>query len=267
MRGGVLQAMKIATWNVNSIRARLERLLDWLQKTQPDVVCLQEIKVTDEAFPYAAIEAAGYHATVFGQKTYNGVAILSRNKPSSIEKGMADGDDDPQARLLRAEIDGIQVITAYVPNGDAVGTEKYAYKLDWMRRLRSYLDRRFTPTVPLVLCGDFNVARDENDVARPNAWAETVLFHPQVRNVMEDLLAWGLVDVLRQHHPEGGIYSWWDYRMLAFPKNDGLRLDYILATQALAARSTSAEVDRQERKGEKPSDHAPVVAMFGASDR
>lgn len=257
--------MKIATWNVNSIRARLERLLEWLQRTQPDVVCLQEIKVTDEAFPFEAIEAAGYHAAVFGQKTYNGVAILSRTRPLSIEKGIADGGDDLQARLLRTEIGGIQVITAYVPNGEAVGSEKYAYKLDWMRRLRAYLDRRFTPGVPLALCGDFNVARDENDVARPDAWAGTVLFHPQIRDAMEHLLAWGLVDVLRQHHPEGGVYSWWDYRMLAFPKNDGLRLDYILTTEALAARSTSADVDRQERKGEKPSDHTPVVATFGAS--
>lgn len=254
--------MKIATWNVNSIRARQGRLLDWLQRAQPDVVCLQEIKVTDEAFPYEAVQAAGYHASVHGQKTYNGVTILSRTKPSNVEKGLADGEDDSQARLLRAEISGIQVITAYVPNGETVGSEKHTYKLDWMRRLRAYLEQRFTHDVPLALCGDFNVARDENDVARPDAWAGTVLFHQQTRDAMEHLLAWGLVDVVRQHHPEGGLYSWWDYRMLAFPKNDGLRLDYILATKPLAAGSTSAEIDRQERKGEKPSDHAPVVALF-----
>ncbi|MBU4272709.1 MAG: exodeoxyribonuclease III [Planctomycetes bacterium] len=254
--------MKIATWNVNSIRARQERLLDWLQRAQPDVVCLQEIKAIDEVFPYEAVQAAGYHAAVYGQKTYNGVAVLSRTKPSNIEKGLADGGDESQARLLRAEIGGIQVITAYVPNGETVGSEKYAYKLDWMRRLRSYLERRFTPSVPLALCGDFNVARHENDVARPEAWAGTVLFHQQIRDAMEHLLAWGLVDVFRQHHPEGGLYSWWDYRMLAFPKNDGLRLDYILVTEPLAVGCTSAEIDRQERKGEKPSDHAPVAAMF-----
>ncbi len=254
--------MKIATWNVNSIRARQERLLGWLQRAEPDVVCLQEIKVTDEAFPYEAIQAAGYHATVYGQKTYNGVAILSRSKPSNIEKGLADGGDDSQARLLRAEIDGVQVITAYVPNGEFVDSPKYVGKLDWMRRLRAYLDQRFTPGVPLVLCGDFNVARDDGDVARPDAWSGTVLFHPQIREAMELLLAWGLTDVFRRHHPEGGLYSWWDYRRLAFPKNDGLRLDYILATEPLAAGSTTAEIDRQERKGEKPSDHAPVVATF-----
>jgi exodeoxyribonuclease-3 len=153
-----------------------------------------------------------------------------------------------------------------VPNGEVVGSEKYAYKLDWMRRLRAYLERRFTPGVPLALCGDFNVARDESDVARPDAWAGTVLFHQQIRDAMEHLLAWGLVDVFRQHHPAGGLYSWWDYRALAFPKNDRLRLDYILATGPLAAGSTSTEIDRQERKGIKPSDHAPVWAVFPDQD-
>ena len=257
--------MKIAAWNVNSIRARQGRLLGWLQRIQPDVVCLQEIKVADEAFPYEAFQAAGYHATVYGQKTYNGVAILSRTTPSEIERGLADGEDDSQARLLRVEIEGIQVISAYVPNGEAVGSEKYAYKLDWMRRLRAYLEQRFTPSALLALCGDFNVARDERDAARPDAWTDTVLFHRQSRDAMEHLLAWGLVDVFRRRHPEGGLYSWWDYRRLAFPKNDGLRLDYILATEPLAAGCTSAEIDRQQRKGgnaDKPSDHAPVLATF-----
>ncbi len=257
--------MKLATWNVNSIRARQGRLLDWLQRVQPDVVCLQEIKVADDAFPYEVFQAAGYHAAVFGQKTYNGVAILSRSEPANVERGFADGGDDSQARLLRAEIDGVQIISAYIPNGESVGSDKYAYKLDWMRRLRAYLERRFSPQTRLALCGDFNVARDEHDVARPHAWAGTVLFHGQIREAMEQLLAWGLVDLFRQQHPEGGLYSWWDYRRLAFPKNDGLRLDYILAAEPLAARATSAEIDRQERKASgdgKPSDHAPVVVVF-----
>ena len=208
------------------------------------------------------MEAAGYHATVHGQKTYNGVAILSRTKPTHVERAMADGDIDPQARLLRAEVDGIQVISAYVPNGESVVSEKYAYKLEWMRRLLAYLEKRFTPDVRLAICGDFNVARDEQDVARPEAWSGSVLFDGQSRDAIERLLAWGLVDVFRQKHPEGGLYSWWDYRRLAFPKNDGLRLDYILATETLAVGCASAEVDRDERKGEKPSDHAPVVAIF-----
>jgi exodeoxyribonuclease-3 len=253
--------MKIATWNVNSIRARQERLLAWLQKAHPDVLCVQELKATDEAFPYEPILQAGYHAAVFGQKTYHGVAILSRTKPAKVLRGLP-GFDDPQARVLMAEVKGISIISAYVPNGESVGSEKYRYKLQWFQRLREFLEARFKPTDPLILCGDFNVARDEKDVARPAAWVTTVLFHPEVRDAMEQLLAWGLVDVFRQQHPEGGLYSWWDYRMLAFPKNDGLRLDYILATAPLGKCCTAAEIDRAERKGEKPSDHAPVIVVF-----
>jgi len=256
--------MKIATWNVNSVRARLERLLAWLQKAQPDIVCLQELKAKEEAFPFEAIRAAGYHAAVFGQPTYNGVAILSRIEPQKILRGMDDGEEDPQARFLAAQLGDIQVLSAYVPNGQLVGSESYTYKLEWLRRLRVFLVRHFTPETTLVLCGDFNVARDERDVADPAAWEESVLYHPTSRAALDELLGWGLVDVLRQRHPEGGLYSWWDYRNLAFPKNDGLRLDYIFATRPLARCCTAAEIDRQERKGEKPSDHAPVIAAFGA---
>lgn len=257
-----MNPMKLATWNVNLIRARQERLLAWLQRVEPDVVCLQELKVTDEFFPFEAIREAGYWAAVFGQKTYNGVAILSRSEPMDIQRGMDDGADDPQARLLAATIAGIRVVSAYFPNGKIVGSQHYAYKLAWMRRLREYLQTRFKPSEPLVLCGDFNVAPDDSDVARPDVWANSVLCHVAVRQALEGLRGWGLVDVFRTHHPEGGIYSWWDYRMLAFPKNDGLRIDHIFATEPLAARCVSAEVDRQERKGAKPSDHAPVVAVF-----
>jgi exodeoxyribonuclease-3 len=255
--------MKIATWNVNSIRARQQRLLDFLRQAQPDVLCLQELKATDDVFPYEAVRGAGYHAAVFGQKTYNGVAVLSRDPPSKIELGWGHGaGDDQQARLLAAEIGGLQVISAYVPNGEQVGSAKYVYKLDWMGRLRAYLESRYTPTTPLLVCGDFNVARDDLDVAHPAQWAGTVLCYASARMALERILDWGLVDVFRQRHPEGELYSWWDYRMLAFPRNDGLRLDYIFATESLAQRCTSAEIDRDERKGEKPSDHAPVVAVF-----
>ncbi len=254
--------MKIATWNVNSIRSRLERLLAWLDKTQPDILCLQELKATDEVFPFEALQQAGYHAAVFGQKTYNGVAILSRSQAANVRRGMGDAMADPQARFLAAQVGPLHVVTAYVPNGQVVGTAAYAYKLEWLQRLRAFLAEHFTPDVPLAVCGDFNVARDEKDVAHPAAWANSVLCHPTSRAAFEQFLAWGLVDVFRQRNPDGGQYSWWDYRMLAFPKNDGLRLDYILATGPLAARCTAAEIDRQERKGEKPSDHAPVIAVF-----
>ncbi|MCY2995294.1 MAG: exodeoxyribonuclease III [Planctomycetota bacterium] len=254
--------MKIATWNVNSVRARQQRLLDWLQQVQPDVLCLQELKTKEESFPYESIREAGYHAAVFGQKTYNGVAVLSRTPPSQIECGWGHGGDDQQARLIAVEVGGVRVISAYVPNGEQVGSAKYVYKLDWMGRLRSYLESRYTPTTPLVLCGDFNVARDDLDVAHPVQWANSVLCYRSARLSLDRILDWGLVDVFRQRHPEGGLYSWWDYRMLAFPKNDGLRLDYIFATDPLAQRCTCADVDREQRKGEKPSDHAPVVVSF-----
>lgn len=259
---GSSDKMKIATWNVNSVRSRLKRLLGWIERTRPDAVCLQETKVTDQAFPVAPIREAGYHAVVHGQKTYNGVAILSRSEPAEISRGMDDGVDDPQARFLIAEVEGIHVISAYVPNGHAVGSEKYSYKLEWMRRLRGYLERRFDPSSPVVLCGDLNVARDDWDVAYPERWAPTVLCHQDAREALERVRQWGLTDVFRQHHPEGGVYSWWDYRMLAFPRNDGLRIDHIFATEGLAKRCIAAEIDREERKGDKPSDHAPVVAVF-----
>jgi exodeoxyribonuclease III len=252
--------MKLATWNVNSVRSREERLLRWLDKTRPDVLCLQELKTVDASFPRESIEAAGYRVVVFGQKTYNGVAILSRVEPTDVQRGM--GDVDPEARLLAAEISGIRIINAYFPNGQAVGSEKWAYKLDWMRRLAKHLDRHYRPSDPVILCGDFNVVRDDLDAARPDDWAGTVLCHPDAREGLEAIRQWGFTDVFREHHPAGGVYSWWDYRMLAFPKNNGLRLDHIFATAPMAWRCRSAEIDRDERKGAKPSDHAPVVAVF-----
>lgn len=257
--------MNIATWNINSVRARLDRLLAWLRKAQPDVLCLQETKVTDDKFPYDPIREVGYHAAVFGQKSYNGVAILSRSEPTRVHRGMGDEVEDPQARFLVVEVEGLQVVSVYVPNGQMVGTEPYGYKLRWLQRMRGFLDRHFTPATPLVVCGDLNIARDEKDVARPDAWANSVLFHPTSREALEELLAWGLVDVFRQQHPEGGQYSWWDYQALSFPRNDGLRLDYVLATEPLAQGCTAADIDREERKGKKPSDHAPVIASFHAS--
>lgn len=259
--------MKIASWNVNSLRARKERLLRWLAAQRPDVLCVQEIKVTEADFPFAELGALGYHAAVFGQKAYNGVAILARRPPEEVERGLGDGADDPQARLIAARVSGpggdsVRVASVYVPNGQEVGSEKWTYKLAWMRRLRGWLDRRAAPSEPIVLCGDFNVAPEPRDVHDPPGWEPTVLFHPEARAALEQVRAWGLSDVLRLHHQEGGLYSWWDYRMLAFPKNHGLRIDLILASAPLAERCTAASIDRQERKGRQPSDHAPVVAEF-----
>lgn len=254
--------MKIATWNVNSIRARLERALAWLARERPDVLCLQELKCTDDAFPRDAARDAGYHAAVHGQKTYNGVAILSRAEPQDVDTGLSDAADDPQARLIAATVRGVRVLSAYVPNGSVVGSEKWVYKLEWLVRLREHLDRSCDPAEPVVLCGDFNVARFDDEVAFPERWGGSVLCHQDARDALERVRAWGFADAFREHHPEGGAYSWWDYRAGAFPRGDGLRLDHVFATGPLAQACSAAEVDVEERKGSKPSDHAPVVAVF-----
>jgi exodeoxyribonuclease-3 len=252
--------LKLATWNVNSVRAREERLLRWLAAAQPDVVCLQELKVQEQAFPAEALRAAGYQAVVHGQKTYNGVAILSRAEASGAERGFADGGDDSAARLVTARVAGLHVVSAYVPNGSEVGSEKWHYKLEWLERLRAWLDRRFAKSDLVALCGDFNVAPEARDVCDPQAWAASVLFHPDARAAFERVRGWGFVDAFRLHHAEAGFYSWWDYRMLAFPKNQGLRIDHVLLSEPLAARCRAASIERNERKGPQPSDHVPVLA-------
>jgi exodeoxyribonuclease-3 len=255
--------MRIATWNVNSIRMRQERLLAFLGRHAPDVVCLQELKVEDAKFPFAVLEVAGYRSLVHGQKTYNGVAILSRIAATDVLVGLDDGVDDPQARLVSGRIDGVRVVSVYVPNGSVVGSEKWTYKRAFYRRLRSWLEHHADPSEPLALCGDFNVAPEAVDVHDPSAWADDVLFHPEARQDLGLVTGWGLVDTLRACHPdEPGLFSWWDYRMLAFPKGRGLRIDHVFATRALASRCTEAFIDRDERKGDAPSDHAPVVVSF-----
>jgi exodeoxyribonuclease-3 len=255
--------VRIATWNVNSVRARKERLLGWLERRAPDVVCLQEVKVADADFPAGEIEAAGYHCAVNGQRTYHGVAILSRTPPTDVSKGIGDERLDAQARLVEAKVEGIRVLSAYFPNGGEVGSEKWAFKLAWMAGLRAYLAATAKPSEPLVLCGDMNVAPEDRDVANPDAWRDSVLCHPNARAALRELLDWGLVDTFRLHHAEPGFYSWWDYRQLGFPRNDGLRIDHVLATRPLAKRCTGASIDRDARKGKQPSDHAPVLAEFG----
>lgn len=254
--------MKIVTWNVNSIRAREERLAAWLDTNRPDLVCLQEIKVSDEVFPRERIRALGYEAAVHGQKTYNGVAVLAREPLVQVRCGLRDGVDDPQARLIDVRAAGVRVICVYVPNGQVVGSDKWTYKLQWFERLGAYLARECDPREPLAVCGDFNVAFDELDVARPEEWRDTVLFHEEAREQLGRLCAWGLRDVFREKNPAGKIYSWWDYRALGFQKNNGLRIDHVLVTEPLAMRCVSARVDREERKGKQASDHAPVIVEF-----
>ncbi len=254
--------LTVATYNVNSIRARVDRVLAWLGRAACDVVCLQELKVTNEEFPRDAFESAGWHCAVHGQRTYNGVAILSRTPLTGVTAGLGDGAHDPEARLLAAHVAGVRIVSAYIPNGQSVGSEKWAYKLAWLGRLRAWLERSASPEDPLVLAGDFNVAPEDRDVARPDEWRDTVLCHPDARAAFHTLLDWGLVDSIRLHHHADGPYTWWDYRMLGFPKNNGLRIDHILVTRDLGRRCRDAYVVRDERKGKQPSDHAPVVTVL-----
>jgi exodeoxyribonuclease-3 len=257
-----MSELLVATWNINSIRARLDRLLAWLERRAPDVACLQETKCTDDQFPFDQIRAAGYEATVLGQPTYNGVAILTRRPAGSVVRGLPGNDDDAQARFVSADVDGLRVASVYVPNGKEVGSDKYEYKLAWLERLRAWLEREAAGGSPLVVCGDYNIAPSDDDAAFPDAWAASVLCHADVRAAWDRLTAAGLRDLVREHAEPPGPWTWWDYRSLAFPRGDGLRIDHLLATPAAADRCVRTEVDRDERKGEKPSDHAPVLAWF-----
>lgn len=254
--------MKLVTWNVNSIRARTERVIPWLEANQPDVLCMQELKVEEDKFPFDEFRAIGYEIVVAAQKTYNGVAIAARTPLSDVRMGLDDGVEDPQARLISAVVGGVRVMCVYVPNGQAVGSDKYEYKLQWMDRLVRDLDAHYDRAQPMIICGDFNVAPEEKDVHDPAAWSQETLFHIDARRALERIRSWGLVDLFRLHHWEAGYYSWWDYQMLSFPKNKGLRIDHIFATEPLARRCDACWIDRDARKGIKPSDHAPVVATF-----
>jgi len=254
--------MLLATWNVNSIRARRDRLLAWLEKQKPDVLCLQELKCERHALDALGLEEQGWYVAANCQKTYNGVAILSRRPISDVMVGMQDGEEDPQARLVAGTVDGIRIVSVYVPNGGVVGSDKYAYKLRWLERLRAWLERNADPGQPLAVCGDFNVAPEARDVHDPAAWENETLFHVDSRERLASLCAWGLVDAFRLHNQEAGLYSWWDYRMLGFPKNQGLRIDHVLVTRPLAERVQGSFIDREERKGKQPSDHAPVCVRI-----
>ncbi|HPS78914.1 MAG TPA: exodeoxyribonuclease III [Thermoanaerobaculaceae bacterium] len=254
--------MLLATWNVNSIRVRLPRLLAWLQRQSPDVVCLQETKVVDTDFPAGEIEAMGYRVLCFGQKTYNGVAILSRLEAADVQRGLPDDAPEAERRVLAATVGGVRVVNVYAPNGTALDDPRYQAKLEWYRRLRRHLETSSSPDQELVVCGDFNVAPDDRDVWDPEAWRDQLLFTQPEKDALQHLVGWGLEDTLRRLHPEEKIFTWWDYRNAGFFRGWGVRIDHVLATPPLAARCASAEVDRAERKGEKPSDHAPVLASF-----
>jgi exodeoxyribonuclease-3 len=251
--------MKLATWNLNSLKVRLPHLQDWLARARPDVLCIQETKLEDARFPRAELEAAGYLAAHSGQRAYNGVAILAREPPAEVACGIP-GFDDAQKRVIAATVGGIRVICLYCPNGQAVGSEKYAYKLRWFAALRDYLAAELPRHPLLAAAGDFNVAPEDRDVHDPKAWEGEVHVSEPERAAWRALLALGLKDAFRLFEQPERSYTWWDYRMGAFRRNAGLRIDQILLSQALARRCTASAIDREPRRLERPSDHAPVVA-------
>ena len=252
--------MKIVSWNVNSVRARLARLLAWLEKHEPDLLCLQETKVVDDDFPRLELEGLGYHLETFGQKTYNGVAFLSRQAPADVIRGLPGTREE--ARLIAGTFGDLRVVNAYVPNGSEVGSEKYTYKLEWLDRFREFLERDCAPEEPLLLCGDFNIAPEDRDVHDPERWRGKVLCSDPERGKFRALVEWGLVDALRLGTEAAGIYTWWDYRLSGFRRDWGLRIDHFLVTRPLIPRVRDVSVDREERGGEKPSDHAPLIARL-----
>jgi exodeoxyribonuclease-3 len=250
--------MKIAAWNVNSLKVRLPHLEEWVKQAQPDVLALQEIKLEDSAFPHAAIEALGYtHRAVSGQKTYNGVAILAKQPLTEVCAGVP-GFDDPQRRVLAATIGDLRVVDLYVVNGQAVGSEKFAYKLDWLARVTQWLAEQLREYPKLVVLGDFNIAPDDRDVYDPVEWNEAILCSTPEREALRAMLALGLNDSFRNLEAGEGHYSWWDYRQAAFRRNRGLRIDLVLVSDALAGDLRVAGIDRAPRAWDRPSDHAPV---------
>ncbi|GJL74989.1 MAG: exodeoxyribonuclease III [Nitrosomonas sp.] len=250
--------MKLATWNVNSLKVRLPQVLDWLQSQQPDMLCLQETKLIDENFPQTEIAEAGYQSIYSGQKTYNGVAILSKQSGHEIATAIP-GFEDEQKRVIAATFGALRVICIYVPNGDTVGSEKYEYKLRWLPALTQWLHNELKTYPKLALLGDFNIAPEDRDVYDPKLWDGKVLCSQPERDAFNELLNAGLIDSFRLFDQPEKIYSWWDYRMLAFRRNRGLRIDHILLSKELAASCTACQIDKAARKLERPSDHAPVV--------
>jgi exodeoxyribonuclease-3 len=253
--------MKIATWNVNSMKVRLPHVLEWLAANGPDVLVLQEIKQLTEAFPADDLQDAGYESLANGQKTYNGVAVISRRTPADPVLELP-GFDDPQRRVLATTINGVRVVNLYVPNGQAVGSEKYEYKLAWLASLREYLRGELSRHERLVVLGDFNIAPADEDVYDAEKWGDAILCSPLERKALGELLDLGLTDVFRKFDQPERTFSWWDYRAAGFRRNAGLRIDLILASEAMTARCRASYVDKEPRTWDRPSDHAPVIAEF-----
>ena len=256
--------MKIATWNVNSMNVRKPHVIEWLQNHQPDVLVLQEIKQVTDKFPVDELQAIGYHSIASGQKTYNGVAVISKLQALDPVTDFPDLDD-PQRRILASTIGGVRVIDLYIPNGSEVGSDKYEYKLGWLASLQRFLEAEMRTHEKLVVLGDFNIAPADEDVHNPETWGEAILCSPAERKALRDLLSLGLTDVFREFEHPAKTFSWWDYRAAGFRRNAGLRIDLILTSAAMTEQCTASYVDKEPRAWERPSDHAPVIAEFDAT--
>ena len=254
--------MKIATWNVNSINIRMPQLLKWLDDTQVDVVCLQETKCVDENFPADALREAGYESAFMGQKSYNGVAIISKFPISDVQRNFLDDDDESPKRMIAGTVNGVRIVNTYIPNGTELWSDKFTFKLDWLQRLRRYFDEQCDISSDVLLCGDFNVAMEELDVWSVPAWEGKLHFTKPERAAMYNVKQWGFVDLFRKMNGAAKEFSWWNYREGAWQRNRGLRIDYIWTSRSLAEKCTACWIDRNPRENEKPSDHAPVVAEF-----
>lgn len=254
--------MKIATWNVNSINVRMPHLLGWLESADVDVLCMQETKTVDDNFPILEIKAAGFDAEFAGQKSYNGVAIISKHQIEDVQKNFFDDDEESPKRMIAATVNGVRIVNTYIPNGTEVGSDKFAFKLDWLQRLRRFFDDTCDTNRDVLLCGDFNVAMDEIDVWNVGAWTGKLHFTKTERAAMYNVKQWGFVDVYRKMNPDLKEFSWWDYRAGAWQKNQGLRIDHIWTSVSLAEKCMACHIDKAPRALEKPSDHAPVVAEF-----
>lgn len=250
--------MKIATWNVNSLRVRLPHVLDWLNTAKPDLLGLQETKTTDDNFPIDEIKEAGYNIAFCGQKTYNGVAVISKDKAEDIVTDIP-GLDDPQRRVLGATYGNLRFLNLYIPNGSEVGSEKYAYKLDWLDKLIAYVKKQLKEHEQFVMVGDFNIAPEDADVHDPEEWVGSVLVSDEERKRFQQLIKLGLHDSFRLFDQKEKLFSWWDYRAAGFRRNRGLRIDHILVSDALKDKCTASYIDKEPRKLERPSDHTPVV--------
>ncbi len=251
--------MQIVTWNVNSIRARMPRVLEFLDRVQPDIVCLQETKVVDELFPQSILEDAGYQVAFYGQKTYNGVAILAKSRIEDVHMGFGEAEFDREARVIAATVGDVMLLNLYVVNGKEVGDQKFVYKLAWMDCLKNYIQEHFPMQEKVVVCGDFNVTFDARDVYDPEKWEGKIHCSEPERAALGQLMDLGLVDALRVFHEQPEIYTWWDFRTRGFRDNRGLRIDNFLCSPELMKHATDVRVDLEARGGEKPSDHAPVI--------